>query len=150
MQIDVATEIAAPPETVFDTVADVSHWPDFVRGIERVEFLTPGGVASGVTFRETRIMFRRSATEDMTIAVLSRPRRFELTAENHGTRYVIVHDITPASGGSRLQLTFEGTPITFAAKLGSVLALLFKGAVIKQLRSDLDDVKAEAERRARR
>jgi len=46
-------------------------------------------------------------------------------------------------------LIFEGTPVTLAAKVGSVVALLFKGAVTKQLQSDLADVKAEAERRAR-
>ena len=93
-------------------------------------------------------MFGRSATEEMTVAALDPPRRIELTAESHGTRYRAVQAVSAAAGGSQLRLSFEGTPVTLAAKIGSVLAVLFKGAVIKQLQADLADVKAEAERRA--
>ena len=39
--------------------------------------------------------------------------------------------------------------MTFAAKLGMAIGFLFKGAVTKQLQSDLAEMKAEAERRAR-
>jgi carbon monoxide dehydrogenase subunit G len=149
MKIEVETEVAAPPDVVYATVTDVVRWPDFMRGVERVEILTPDPLAAGTMFRETRTMFGRSATEEMTVAVLDPPRRFDLTAENHGTRYHIAHEVSAAGDGSRLRLSFEGTPVTLAAKIGSVVALLFKGAVMKQLRSDLADVKAEAERRAR-
>ena len=150
MKIEIAVDIAAPPAAVYATITDLARWPDFVRGIERMEILTSGPVGVGTTFRETRTMFGRSATEEMTVAQLKPPHRFDLTAENHSTRYLVVHDIAPAPDGARLRLVFEGTPLTLAAKLGSVIGLLFKGAVMKQLQSDLADVKAEAERRARR
>jgi hypothetical protein len=148
MQIEVETDIAAPPEVVYATITDIAHWQDFLRAIERLEILTPGPVAVGTKFRETRQMFGRSATEEMTVALLDPPRRFDLTAENHGTRYRAEHAIAPTAGGSRLRLVFGGEAMTVGAKLGMLLGAAFKGAVKKQLQSDLADVKAEAERRA--
>ena len=149
MKVEIETDVAAPPEVVFATVTDVANWPNFLRAIDKLEILTPGPVGVGTKFRETRVMFGRKATEEMTVAVYGPPRRFDLTAENHGTRYLACHEITPASGGARLRLTFGGTALTFGAKLGMAIGFLFKGAVTKQLKSDLDAIKAEAERRAR-
>ncbi len=148
MKIELTTEIAAPPEIVYATVTDIARWPDFFRGIAQMELLTPGPIVVGTKFRETRTMFGRNASEAMTVAMLEPPRQFALTAENHGTRYRIIHQVASVTGGSRLRLTFEGTPVTLAAKLGAIIALLFKGAVTKKLSSDLNDVKSEAERRA--
>lgn len=150
MKIEIETMVAAPPQIVYGTLTDLAHWPEFLRGVARVEVLTPGTLAIGTRFRETRTMLGRSTTEEMTVAALDPPHRFELTAENHGTRYRVVQNVSAVAGGSQLRLSFEGTPVTLAAKLGAVLALLFKGAVTRQLQSDLADVKAEAERRAQR
>ena len=149
MKIDVEADIAAPPEVVYTVVTDIAHWQDFIRAIERLEILNSGPIAVGTKFRETRVMLGRSATEEMTVATLDPPRRFDLTAENHRTRYRARHDIEPLPGGTRLHLTFEGTAVTLGAKLGMAIGFLFKGAVKKQLQSDFADIKAEAERRAR-
>lgn len=148
MRIEVETEIAAPPHVVYATVTDIEHWQEYIRAIERLEVLTSGPLAVGTKFRETRTMLGRTATEEMTVAALTPPGRFDLTAENHGTRYLAHHEITAAPGGSRLRLIFEGTAVTLGAKLGMVIGALFKGAVKKQLQSDMADIKAEAERRA--
>jgi Polyketide cyclase / dehydrase and lipid transport len=150
MKIEVETHVAAAPDIVYAVVTDIAHWPDFIRSIDLIEILTAGAVTDGMRFRETRTMFGRSATEEMTVAKLAPPHRFDLIAENHGTRYLAVHDIAPAAGGSRLRLVFEVTPVTLAAKMGAIIGLMFKGAVTNQLRSDLTDIKAEAERRAQR
>jgi len=149
MKITVETVVAAPPEILFATVADFAHWTSFVRAIERVDIISDGADRVGTRFRETRIMFGRSATEEMTVTVLEPPRRMQLSAENHGTRYLATHEIVPEAGGARLVLAFEGVPVSVAARLFSFLARLFAGALRKQLLSDLADVKAEAERRAR-
>ena len=149
MKMEVETEIAAPPHVVYATVTDIENWQTFIRGIERLEILNPGPLAVGTKFRETRTMLGRTATEEMTVAALTPPGRFDLTAENHGTRYNAHHEITATVGGSRLKLVFEGTAVTLGAKLGMLVGVLFKGAVKKQLQADMEDIKAEAERRAR-
>jgi hypothetical protein len=94
-------------------------------------------------------MFGRSATEEMTVAVHDPPRQFDLTAENHGTRYLARHEIMPMPAGARLRLEFGATAQTLAARLGMAIGFLFKGALTKHLRADLEALKAEAERRAR-
>jgi len=118
MRLEAAVEIAAPPDVVFAQVADIERWPQTVRAIEDIELITAGPVRVGTRFRETRTMFGRKAAEEMTVAEFDPPRRFVLTAENHGTRYVATHAVEPVADGSRLVLAFEGVPVTLAASSG--------------------------------
>jgi hypothetical protein len=94
-------------------------------------------------------MHGRLATEEMTVVKYEPPRRFDLSAENHGARYLATQEVIPAAEGSRLVLTFGATPLTLLARVFSVLGFAFAGSVRRQLQRDLDHVKAEAERRAR-
>lgn len=147
MKIEVATEVAAAPAAVFATLTNLEKLPGFLQGVRSVEILDPGPLRVGTRFRETRMMFGREATEEMTFSVFDPPRRFVLTAENHGTRYITTHEVMPSGSGSRVSLTFEGVPLTLAARLFSVLGRIFAGNIRKLLAADLAAVKAEAERR---
>jgi carbon monoxide dehydrogenase subunit G len=148
MKVEVTVDIAAPPQVVHGVMTDIARWPEIITGIGSVEILDPGPIRVGTRFRETRTMFGREATEEMTVTAID-PRQMVLTAENHGTRSVASHTIAPAAGGSRLNLTFEGAPVSFAARLLGMIGLLFRGALHRQLAADLADLKGEAERRAR-
>ncbi|HRD75791.1 MAG TPA: SRPBCC family protein, partial [Hyphomicrobiaceae bacterium] len=110
MQVAVETQIIAPPETVFDTLADIQRWPEFISAIEAIELLNADTFAQGLRFRETRIMFGRKASEEMTVVTLERPRLMVFTAESHGTRYRSEHRIAPEGTGTHLTLMFEGRP----------------------------------------
>ena len=148
MQVTVECTTRAPAEIAYATHLDVMQWPRFVRGIEKVEMLTQGPPRVGSRFRETRLMFGRRASEEMTIAELVPAQRQVLTAENHGTRYTATATFTPQEGGTLIRLHFEGAPVSLLARLMSGLAMLMAGTVRKQLQADLDDVAAEADRRA--
>ena len=148
MQVTVECTTRAPVEIAYATHLDVMQWPRFVRGIEKVEMLTQGPPRVGSRFRETRLMFGRRASEEMTIAELVPAQRQVLTAENHGTRYTATATFTPQEGGTLIRLRFEGAPVSLLARLMSGLAMLMAGTVRKQLQADLDDVAAEAGRRA--
>ena len=115
--------------------------------VRAVEMLTPGPVAVGTRFRETRLMFGQQATEEMTVAEFEPPRGFVLTAVNHGTAYRAEHLFEPHGTGTRVQLLFEGRPISRLAKLFVPLGGLFLGSVRRHLAADLADLKREAERR---
>lgn len=149
MQVAVTIEIAAAPEVVFATLTDLPNFPTFIPRIRSVEILDSGPLRNGTRFCETRIMFGRESTEEMTFAVFDPPRRFVLTAENHGARHVATNEVTSLNHGSRVTLTFEVVPVTFAARLFSFLSLIMAGNVRKHLADDLAAVKAEAERRAK-
>jgi hypothetical protein len=147
VQIAVETVIDAPPAAVFAVAANIVVWPQFMSGIRNVEILTPGPIASGTRFRETRIMLGRTAAEEMTIAEFQSPNRLLLTAFNHGTDYTVDHTFTTAGRGTRLSLRFEGRPVTLLSRLLSPLGRLFAGSVRKQIEKDVADLKREAERR---
>ena len=149
MRITVQLKIDAPPDVTFALVADIPGWPRVISGIQSVDMLTPGPVAVGTRFRETRVMFGRQATEEMTVAEIEAPRRLILTAFNHGTAYRAEHLFEAHGGGTKLELAFEGRPVTLLARLLTPLGLLFRGTVKRQLEADLADLAREAERRAR-
>ena len=147
MQVRVSSVVAAPPETTFAVAVAIAHWPDIIGAIERVEVLTPGPVTVGTRFRETRTMFGRSTTQEMTVAELDPPRRLVLTAHNHGTNYRAEHLFEPAGNGTRLTLTFVGQPQSMLARIFSPIGYMMLGTVRRQLASDLADLAREAERR---
>jgi hypothetical protein len=128
---------------------DVANWPRFISGIQSVELLTPGPVVVGARFRETRVMFGRQATEEMTFAEFEPPRRFVLAAFNHGTAYRAEHVFAPHGAGSHATLTFAGQPTTTLAQLTAPLGRLFLGTLKRQIEADLGNLRREAERRHR-
>jgi|ERR687892_544171 hypothetical protein len=148
MQCSVERLIRAPREIVFAVAIDILRWPEVIASIERIELLTPGPVGVGSRFRETRRMFGREATEEMTVSELAPPERFVLTAESHGTRYRAEHVFARAPDATRLTLVFSGEPVSFSARLLSPLGRLMSAHLKKQLEADLDDLKRAAERRA--
>jgi uncharacterized protein YndB with AHSA1/START domain len=149
MQIVVEALANAPPKAVFRAAADIAAWPRFMSAVETVEVLTPGAVTLGTRFRQTRSMFGRRASEEMTVASLEPPRRLVLTAHNHGTAYRLVHEFALAGTGTRVSLTFSGQPATLMARLLAPLGAMMQGAVRRQLTADLADLAREAERRHR-
>ena len=149
MQVRVSSVVAAPPEAIFAVAVEVERWPEIMGAIERVDVLTPGPVAVGTRFRETRMMFGRRATEEMTVAELDASRRLVLTAHNHGTAYRAEHLFEPQGDGTRLTLTFVGEPQSLLARLFSPIGYMMLGTVRRQLASDLADLAREAERRHR-
>ncbi len=145
MKVRTQTLINAPPETVFRLATDITHWQDRIPGILRIEVLTPGPVRIGTVFRETRIMFGREATEEMTVAELEPPRRFALTATNHGASYFTLHEFEHDGAGTRVVVTFEGRPLSLYAWLFQPLGWLMKGMLRRMLAADLASLKAACE-----
>ncbi|MEZ5843358.1 MAG: SRPBCC family protein [Hyphomicrobiaceae bacterium] len=147
MRVEVETRIDAPWTEVFAVVTDVRAWPSRLPAIGQVEVLTPGPVRVGTRFRETRRVFGRSATEEMTVVELVAPSRFVLGAENHGTRYRVEH--TLADTGDRrthLAVAFSGEPLTFGARLFAPLGWLMLRYVRLQIVGDVSAVKQACER----
>lgn len=140
--------VNAPPERVFAAFADIPRAAERISGIARVEMLTDGPTGVGTRWRETRRMYGSEATEEMWIAEFDPPRSYAVEAESHGTRYRSVLTFAPEGGGTRVAMSFEGTPVSFAARLFSVLGGLMAGSVRRMIRADLEDAKRSVEREA--
>ena len=147
MQIVVEELIRAPRAITFALASDVKGWPEHISGIKSTELLTREPIGAGTRFRETRHIHGSLSSEELSFAEFDPPHSFVLTAENHGARYRIDHTFEETPDGTRLTLTFAATPVTMSARLLSPLALLFRTALHKQLKSDIADLKTAIETR---
>jgi carbon monoxide dehydrogenase subunit G len=137
--------VEAPPETVFATAADFARAAEFVRGIAKVEMLTDGPVGVGTRFRETRIMFKREATEEMEVTAFDPPRSYALGCENHGCRYHTEITFTPNGSGTDVEMVFDATPLTVLAKVMAVAMSPMMKKLAEECGKDLDDLKQAVE-----
>ena len=150
MKIIVTTECVAQPEVAFAAHLDIPNWPRFIDSIERVGILTPGPVTLGTRFRATRIVGGQPESRELKLAAMDVPWRLVFISVDLGLRRVLTSEIVPHGSGSRLTLTFQTVPLTFAARLRGLFSFLKRRSVRKQLQRDVKDFAREANRRVGR
>ena len=139
--ITVQKHIAAPLETVFEYATDLRRAPARVSAIRKLEVLTDGPVAAGTRFRETRVLFKREATEEMEITRFERPSGYTVSAESHGTRYRTDFAFRAAAdAGTDVDVTFDAEPLTVSAKIMGFLMKPMLKSCAKLFAHDLDDL----------
>ena len=148
MNVSVTKRFNAPPNVVWAVLTDLENAPQRISAIKRLEILTKGPVGKGTRWRETRIMFKREATEKMEITEWNPPRSYTVEANSCGAHFkstiTCEHDPN-AAGGTLVTFTMMTKPLTFMAKLMSPLGVLMKGACVKAFEKDLDDLKRSVE-----
>ena len=146
--VEVRRHMAAPVERVWALATDLEGAPRVVRGIEAVEVITPGPFGVGTRWRETRKVFGRSATEEMTVTAVEPHRSYTVEASGPGIRYVSGFAFAPsADGGTDATATFGARPTTTQARvLGALTAPLGRRAIARALAQDLHDIATAAER----
>jgi hypothetical protein len=145
----VTKRIEAPPETVFDVATDLAHAAEHVRGIEKIELLTPPPIGVGTRWRETRKMMGREATETLEITAFDRPRKYVAGCESCGCYFESTFNFVQRAGGTDVTLDVHTQALTLMAKIMSPLGNLMMGKTMRKLLDDdLEDVKRVAESRA--
>lgn len=141
--------VAAPLARVFEVFTDLPHAAERIPAITKIEMLTDGPFRVGTRWRETRVIMKKEATEEMWVTGCHPPRSYTVEAESHGTHYDTLFEFAPDGDGTRVTWTFKGTPLTFGAKVMSVIfAPLFKGMMRKCMRDDLEALRAVCEGKA--
>lgn len=151
--LTVSERINAPRDRVFALAADIPGAAGRIRAIQRIEVLAPapdapdnlGVVGRGFRWRETRTMFGKQATEDMTITEWAPPHRYTAEARSHGCHYKSTISAEPDGDATRLTMTFEAVPLTFTAKVMMKIFAFMTKKLEATIRTDLQDVKAIAE-----
>ena len=140
--------IDAPADLVFAAVSDLPGAPKRIRAIRRVEVLTPGPVRVGTRFRETRVMFKREATQEMTVVALEPGRLLAFGADSCGCRVRGEFRVHPAGDVTDLEMALQAEPLTWLARVVAFLTKPMIASCRKSSEQDLDDMKAaiEAER----
>ncbi|MEM7517850.1 MAG: SRPBCC family protein [Planctomycetota bacterium] len=145
MKFTFEKSIAAPPAVVFEHATDIPSWPDQISGIVSTEVLTEGPIGVGTRFRETRIIFKREATEEMEFVSFDPPEGYAVEAMSCGTHYHTQIRFLPEGEGTRLVWEFTSKPMTFMGKVMSVVFRPMAKSMTKLLEQDLEDMKQSVE-----
>jgi carbon monoxide dehydrogenase subunit G len=141
LSYDAAVEIAAPRERVFDAITDLEKVKEWMPNLVAFEKLTPGPLAVGSEWRETRKMMGTKASEVFEVVSLDPPRQIGLRVD--GTRgttgkgeYLFDYRLDPTSEGTRLRL--EGQVLMpkaswFARLMSKMMIGVFKKACTKDM-----------------
>lgn len=143
--ITVTQSIQAPVAEVFTLACDIENSPGRMRDIVKVEMLTPGPMALGTKFKETRIVFKKEATETFEVTQFTPNVSYEFMAVSCGAEYRTAFTFTPEGAGTRVDVTVRTRAVSFFAKLFTPLMFLMRGMLRKCVARDLDDLRAAAE-----
>jgi len=144
--VSASLDIAADPEAVWSIVVGMDDWVEAIEAIEAVERLDDGdGFGIGTTWRETRTMFGKQATEVMEVTEYEDGLRYATSAESHGSKYFSEIRVDPTDTGCVLSMSFRAEPQTAITKIMSAtVGRLFMGATRKAFEKDLADIAAAA------
>jgi len=134
-----STHVAAPLEQTFEVYSDLAKLVERIPSITALEILSDGPFGEGTRWRETRLMFKKEAVEEMWVTGFKPPQSYTVEANSHGMRYETLYEFTPEGDGTKVTWTFKGTPLTLGAKLTApIFGLLFTGVMRKCMQGDLD------------
>ncbi len=146
MKIQTSVVVDATPQKVFEVFSDLDTFAANVSGITKVEILAgPARMEKGTKWRETRVMFGKEATEEMWVTDIQPNASYVVEAESRGIHYRSEYLFTPEGKSTVVQMTFEGQPLTFGARISSAIMVLFAGASKKALHNDMLELKRVCE-----
>ena len=143
----VEQHINAPSDRVWQIVTNIEAWPDVITAIKSVERLDDStGFVVGTTWRETRVLFGREATEEMSVTAIDEGNSYTVEAESHGAHYTSVMSLDQNGDGTDLSMSFEAkTTGFFASVMSKTIGKAFEGSTRKALAKDLKDIATAAE-----
>ena len=147
MKMEERIAINGPREAVWSVITSIESAAERISGIQKVEVLEkPADGLVGLKWRETRTLFGKTATEVMWITDAVENEYYKTRAESHGCIYLCTLEVAEENGASTLTMSHGGEPQGLVAKVLAVpMGFLFKGAMRKAIRKDLEDIKAAVE-----
>ena len=123
-ELSASTHVAASLDEVFQVYTQIDKAAERIPEITSIEVLSDGPFGEGFRWRETRLMFKKEATEEMWVTGFDPPRSYTVEAESHGSHYGTLFTFEPIDEGTRVTWTFKATPRSLMAK---ILAPIFNG-----------------------
>ncbi len=144
MKVEAKVGIKGTKEQVWSAITNIEDSVNTIKAIEEIEILEkPKSGFIGLKWRETRIMFGKSATEVMWITEAKENEYYQTRAESHGAVYISKFHIDEQDGETFLTMEFEGEPQgVFAKIMAFATGFIFKNATQKAMQEDLEDIKA--------
>jgi carbon monoxide dehydrogenase subunit G len=146
--IQVSRDVKAPASVVWEIIIDLEGSVDTISSIQKVEILSDSGeFGVGTTWRETRTMFGKKATEVMEVTEVTDGESYVVVARPDGANYRTVMAIMPTGETACVvSMEFGANPKGKMTRfMGATMGKMFEGATKKALQADLDDIAAAAE-----
>lgn len=138
MEQTTTVEIAAPPERVWEVMADVERWSEWTDTVTWVRRLDEGPLRAG---SRAKINQPKLPETDYVVTELEPGRGFTWVATRPGMLTTARHTIEPvAGGGCRVRLTVEQ-----AGWLGSLMGRFYRGLTDRYLATEAAGLKAWCE-----
>ena len=114
-----AVEIARPIDAVWKIVGDPTSSTKWIKGVSRIEMVTPGPVRLGTRFRATRSVANRETTEEIAVTEFQPPNAFAVGAGvmNGGIELRIRYALTPSGSGTRVESLTRAEPKSFGSRI---------------------------------
>jgi len=144
-RIALSQMVQAPVAAVFAAASDFANAPTRIKDIVRVEMLTPGPVGVGTKFKETRVMFKKEATETMEVTAFEPNAAYELSARSCGAEFKTRFAFAPVGDATRIDVTVTTRAVSLFAKLFTPLGFLMKGMLRKCMVRDLEQLRDSIE-----
>lgn len=125
-------DIARTPAEVFAYLADLEHTPEWNWAVTGTRKVSPGPVAVGSRFRQTRSV-PRPAVEMLEVTRLDADRRIEIDGELASYPAHLTYELSPSARGTRLTNSVELDPSGPLGILGSLFTGRVKASVAKNL-----------------
>ncbi|MDK2973525.1 MAG: hypothetical protein PWP23_3280 [Candidatus Sumerlaeota bacterium] len=146
-RLTLTRSVAAPREEVFAVFTDLEGCTERIDSISKVELLTPGPFGAGTRWRETRVMYGKERAEILEVTEYDPPAGYTVACASCGSLYTTVFRFEEDGAATRVTMEFVSRPMTFMARVLSVMMAPMMGAMRKALESDLDALKHAAEKR---
>ena len=144
--ITATSHVAAPIERGFKVYTELEKAVERIPDIVALDMLTKGPFGEGTRWRETRVMFKKEATEEMWVTGFDPPKSYAVEANSHGMKYSTFFSFAPEGAGTKVTWSFSGTPQTLGTKIMSpIFNVLMKGVMKKCMQRDMDALRAACE-----
>ena len=143
MIIQTAVLINAPVADIWNRITDIEHAGEIISAIDTIEVIEkPASGFTGFTWKETRTMFGKEATEVMEVTEVRENEYYITRAASHGSVYITTVAIRETAEGNELSMALNSEPQTAGGKIMTfIFGFLFKGATRKAIFQDLLDIK---------
>lgn len=119
-------ELQAPPEVVFDLMADCERYPDWVATVEDARMTMGDRIEAGTEYEEVRTVGPIRTTSHWQVTTFDRPhRQVHIGLLPFGAVELTIETEARDDGGTRLDHTVELTAIPRFRPLGWVFEHLF-------------------------
>jgi uncharacterized protein YndB with AHSA1/START domain len=149
MIVEAHVTINGARAAVWAAITNIENASEIISGIEKIEVVAkPANGLAGLRWRETRMLFGKSATVEKWITDAAENEFYKTKAESDGFVFLTTKRISESSAGITLTESHESMPQSTVKKLLSVpMLFLFRGVMKKAILKDLNDIKAAVEQK---